>query len=234
MYDNIETIPAPRWLYADKLVFNLKNVLTDSLYYPASGFDGTPVKYLRGHVHSFIDVAYEETIEQLIDAIQNRPYLGFHVIHQQSISVNKLIPNSWDFSEDAPELQAPREEKKIKPFCEWFIFENADKERFSLLHICAEGVAAFKDLYLRHNIKPKIIFFKRCDGFSGNWTTFRDDRGPLASAVFSKPDLMPDYLCMEHTAHWKGYSEDICSESEFVVWRKNHNFNWRLVSEYSD
>ena len=43
MYDNIETIPAPRWLYADKLVFNLKNVLTDSLYYPASGFDGTPV-----------------------------------------------------------------------------------------------------------------------------------------------------------------------------------------------
>ena len=38
--------------------FPLDDILRDSLYYPASGFDGDPVRYLAGNVLSFVYVDY--------------------------------------------------------------------------------------------------------------------------------------------------------------------------------
>ena len=40
--------------------FPLREILRSSLYYPASRFDGDPVKYLAGDIHSFVYVDYGE------------------------------------------------------------------------------------------------------------------------------------------------------------------------------
>ena len=53
----------PAWLEAIlngnvDIQLPLKDVLKDSLYYPASGLNGTPVKYLAGNVWSYIYADY--------------------------------------------------------------------------------------------------------------------------------------------------------------------------------
>lgn len=43
----------------------LKDILQHSLYYPAAGFDGRPVRYLGGKIHSFVYVDYGNSQAQL-------------------------------------------------------------------------------------------------------------------------------------------------------------------------
>ena len=46
-------------------LFPLHNILRDSLYYPASSFDGDPVAYLAGCIASFIYVDFGHDREEL-------------------------------------------------------------------------------------------------------------------------------------------------------------------------
>jgi hypothetical protein len=50
--------------------FPLKAILTDSLYYPGCGFDGTPVRYLNGHIVSFMYVDYCVPHEDLLENLE--------------------------------------------------------------------------------------------------------------------------------------------------------------------
>src|SRR5689334_8112732 len=60
MQRKLTAAPLPAWLEAldaeaiASKALPLAAMLTDSLYYPASGLDGIPVKYLGGFVHSFV------------------------------------------------------------------------------------------------------------------------------------------------------------------------------------
>jgi len=64
MIDSLPKPAIPQWLESildnseRNSKFNLSNILTDSLYYPSAGLDGTPVKFLAGNVYSFIFVDY--------------------------------------------------------------------------------------------------------------------------------------------------------------------------------
>ena len=64
MNSPIPIIETPKWLQEidasniNSVQFDIKQILKDSLYYPSAGYDGNPIKYFAGSIHSFIYIDY--------------------------------------------------------------------------------------------------------------------------------------------------------------------------------
>jgi hypothetical protein len=226
MIKEIEKIKMPEWLNKSNFVFNINEILKDSLYYPCSEFDGDPVKYLMGNVFSFVYVDYGVSKEDFYNQINNNGFVGYNIIHKKSISQNELIPNGWKIKikpnliEENPNIYYSTWTKK--PFCEWIIFErNSDRDesynpkRFSLLYLCADGAAAYQAIYLSNKIRPKIItIIQPGEDFGGNYTVFRDKNLIFCRSVFHDLSQLPTYLVNGGWGHSDYY--------EVIVW---HEYN---------
>lgn len=229
MIQDIEIMEMPEWLSRNNFSFNVRTVLKDSLYYPGAGFDGYPVRVLMGNIFSFVYVDYGVSKEYFLNQINNHGFSGYHIFYRQSIFQNELTPNGWtvylppDINRDGN----PNTFQDIfkKPFCEWVIFErNEDRDdsynpkRFSLLYLCAEGVAAYQAMYLSNNIKPKMIALINTDGFSGNWTDFRDRNKIFARSVFYDVRLLPDYIISYSGPIWDVFNVNVCTS--ISIWKR--------------
>lgn len=194
MIEQLPVIDEPEWLSRidSKNItedpFPLAEILRDSLYYPASGFDGDPVRYLAGNVVSFIFVDYGTSEDALAAELTDPRYSfrGYEVIAQRNVAERELAPHGWrpilPLLEDG-EPTRYREWMK-NPFCSWSILErdkgyppNHGPHRFSLLYLCADGVAAFQALYLSNGESPvAVAIIQPGHGFGGNWTNFEDPK----------------------------------------------------------
>ncbi len=186
--------------------FPVMKVLQQSLYYPASGIDGGPVKYLGRWFSSFIYADYGYGRQMFLDELAARPFLGYRAIGMRSVEKNELAPNGWlePLLTNAEIQQATRymKERGEKPFCEWVIFErdasappSHGPERFSLLYLNADGAAAYKALYVGNAMRAKAIaVIQPGHAFGGNWTDFTDPQAILARVVLSNPVGMPEFF----------------------------------------
>ena len=195
-----ETIATPDWLMKASVedALPLKHILWRSFFYPACGYDGRPVQYFSGAVHSFVYVDQgcpRDYVEQALHTFK-----GYRLLFQKNIEQNTLGIKSFEpyrYVEDA----SRRDFGFGSPYFSyalWAVFERLDTygpehgpERFSLLYIGGEAVSAYRSLYWRFNVSPYAIALVRCDGFTGNWTAFRDDKAELASLVMMAPWPMP-------------------------------------------
>jgi len=183
--------------------FPLREVLQDSLYYPGAGSDGKPVKWFAGNVYSFVYTDYGVSRDELLNDLNGeKGFNGYHVLTQRDLTMNELIPNGWQpmYSGVPPRRASGWRTKKIEPFGIWVIMERSENlppehgpERFSLLYLGSEGVAAYQALYNSNQIEPKIFFLiHHC--FGGNWTNFERSYDILAVSVRANTAGMPDYL----------------------------------------
>ena len=240
----------PQWLtdVSDSTImdpFPLEHVLKDSLYYPASGFDGTPVKYLAGNIFSFIYVDYGSDHDEFMNALGSPGFRGYNRIATRSVTEKELTPKGWHpmpptHSDGDPSRYHMKRSDKYqniirdyikKPFCSWSIFQRSENftsdhgpSRFSLLYLCADGVAAFQALYVTNSIAPKAVaVISPGTGFGLNWTDFEDPYGILARSVLGNPAGPPEILlyggtvCRGHQCHqfyrtpcWPDYQENLC------------------------
>ncbi len=241
MITEIEHLQMPDWLKKDIFSFNIKEVLTDSLYYPCSHFDGKPVTHLMGNVYSFIYVDYGVSKDDFCNEVNNHGFDGYHTIYSESIGIDQLVPNGWNVHVTPDESEINRLEMGYirewikEPFCEWMIFErDTDKDetynpkRFSLLFLCAEGAASYQALYLSNNIAPKILAIIRPGhGFGGNYTDFRNKDKILARSVFYNESKLPEYILIDSTSEplWEEYAEAIWSTANYFTSMKLWKIN---------
>lgn len=184
--------------------FPLREILRSSLYYPASGFDGDPAKYLAGDIHSFVYVDYGEGEEAFERALQTQGFKGYGLLGKREIAEKALIPRNWDPDGLPPEYRPPDAfpEARRALFCTWIVLERLPEfdddhgpERFSLLYWCHEGVSAFQKLYVSRRLAPRAVaIIQPGYGFGGNWTDFYAPQGPLARSVLSNPAGQPGLL----------------------------------------
>jgi hypothetical protein len=247
MLDEIEKIDMPDWLQGDTFQFNLQNILLDSLYYPACGLDGIPVRYFMGNVYSFIYVDYGISEEDFKKKIAKKnAFRGYKIIFKESISKSQLVNGANNYSEQIDFSgfisDSPKESlrKRIqKPYCCWVIFERLknytdehNPKRFSLLYLSSEGVSAYHALYVNNDIAPKILcIINPGHAFGYNWTNFTDRNKPLARTVFSMENNSPKYLINGGFKNietiWPEYNKNMLQklhrdsdnrETFFVVW----------------
>lgn len=208
--------------------FPLHEVLRESLYYPSCGFDGDPVQFLGGNVLSFVYVDYGKTRAELDAALSIGGFSGYEAIATRSVGVGELAPNGWTPSEPLPGDGDPgrfRDAMK-QPFCSWSILQRRQNypprhgpSRFSLLYLCADGVAAFQALYVANGITPSVVaIIQPGHGFGRNWTNYEDPRQIFARSVLQNPAGMPRVLLYGGIGKtefyrepcWPNYAQRVC------------------------
>jgi hypothetical protein len=250
MIEQLATVEEPEWLSGidstnfREAPFPLKDILRSSLYYPSAGFDGDPVRYLAGNVVSFVFVDYGKSGEELAMELADpgNGFRGYEVIASRPVTEQELTPNGWNPSFPSPADGNPSRHREWmkSPFCSWNILQRLDNfpeshgpHRFSLLYLCAEGVAAFQALYVANRVSPAIVaVIQPGHGFGKNWTNFEDPEKAFARSVTQNPSGKPKVLLFggigpRHFYRepcWPDYSESVCfldkaGEGSIGVWR---------------
>lgn len=210
MLSELEPINVPAWLEAvDSLSINLtsfplKEILTDSLYYPSSGFDGNPIKFLNGNIISFVYADYGLTEQELNDDLTAFGIKGYEIAARRNLSEMDLAPNGWPslhpHLEDGNPLKYA--DKMKRPFAEWIVFqrktdfpEEHGPRKFSLVFICADGVATYQALYVAQCIVPMAVaIIQPGTAFGHNWTNFTKPEHIFGRTVLQNPAGKPAYL----------------------------------------
>lgn len=210
MISGLPTPEAPSWLTdltqrtALEQPLPLQNILRDSLYYPSSRFDGDPIRHLGGNFHSFVYVDYGVTEDELNHQVADSGFMGYRKLFTRKVEKKELIPNGWlprrpDISDGDP-MRARI--SSSSGFCKWHVFEREESFgkahgpcRFSLLYLCADGVAAYQALYVGNKLSSNAIaVIQPGHAFGGNWTDFTDYEGILARTVIDNPSGRPNVL----------------------------------------
>lgn len=203
----------------------LKRLLQDSLFYPASDIDGELIKYCNLHfsqlgICSFVYVDYNTGEDRLLDHLNE--FCGYHLFAHRRLTpsdigadIQMTIPDYIDSEEYY------RYHKDWNPFAHWAVLERNKEygeqhgpKRFSLLFLGAEGVSAYCGLYLRNDIVPKgIALIQPGHCFGMNWTNFFDWDAPLARTA-KRGKSLPEYffyggLCLNgyDDCPWPGYNQ---------------------------
>ncbi len=238
----------PKWLdeiTADAIGnFHLESILQDSLYYPASGLNGTPVKFLAGNVYSFIYADYHINKEQfLADLNGSGPYCGFKgylSILQRDIQISDIVPASWKpplLPTDPLELEKLKQmEKYCQPFGHWSIWERSPEndekigpKRFSFLFFAGEMSAIYQGLYNRLEIAPKVIAIIQPGAIGGEWESVALDSSFFKKIVQLNPAGMPEYLL--HGGYGYSYNSPCWREFEgkrLIELPERHAGLWKL------
>lgn len=249
MIAELEICAEPDWLSRINAktiedVLPISDLLDGSLYYPACGIDGDPIAYLAGNFLSFIYVDYSISLEELSREVRNRGFVGYRILAQRSVSEKELVPDGWALPQLAPQDGKPNRNRDLiaKPYCQWFVFQRDDDRppghgprRFSLLYLCADGVAAFHALYVSNRKSPAAVAIIQSGstGSGGNWTDFTDPQLIFARSVaencFGKPAVL-----LFGGGGGRGYYENPCwpdysdglgflGNTSIGVWRRPGN-----------
>lgn len=225
--------------------FPLASVLEHSLYYPAAGFDGRPVQFLGGFIHSFVYVDYGTEERDLDRELEEHGFEGYRLAGRKVLRESDLAPRGWnprippEFESEQGGFDKKRRDHFVrKPFANWLIFDREDgrdeqhgPDRFSLVYLCADGVAAYQALYHENHTAPEVLaIIQPGAGFGGNYTDFRNPDGFFAWTVLhGNGDHVPEYLVCG--GNNDGYTEAFWPDAypDHVEWfqRVHGNGVWR-------
>jgi hypothetical protein len=187
MLSEIIAKPVPEWIGNTSKPLRelpLVDILSGSVYYPASGIHGAPVKYLGGNFHSFVYVDYGVGRDCLVQNLDG--FRGYQLVAFRDVTQGELTPNGWKQQYVRSPQCNPRHITNLKspPFGVWSIHKRTEEygpdhgpDRFSLLFIGGDGVATFQALYHGNHVTPAVVaVIQPGTRFGGNWTNFEDRR----------------------------------------------------------
>ena len=250
MLHQLPEIATPRWLtdLSSNTIINqpfpLHELLLDSLYYPSSGFDGDPVRHLAGNILSFIYVDYGHSRDEFMNALRDPGFRGYDLFATRSVTERELTPHGW---RPTPPTRLDGEPSRYrawikKPFCSWTLFQRREDipvshgpSRFSLLYLCADGVAAYQALYVANSAIPKAVaVIQPGHAFGGNWTNYTKPNRIFAKTVLGNPSGQPEILLYGGMGRrhfyrepcWPDYQTQVClvdktGGGSIGVWSKN-------------
>ena len=180
----------------------LTDLLRDSLFYPACGLNGTPVKYLGGFVRSFVYADYLVTEDELEADLRRSGCRGYDCMFDRKLSPSDLGLEDW--SEVYPlgvrsfRGRGPRR----APFSHWTVWRRCEglgdshgPRGFSLLYMGAEAIATYRSLYAARGTAPRVLaIIQPGDGLGGGWTPLASDDSLLKREVAANRAGMPPFL----------------------------------------
>jgi hypothetical protein len=193
--------------------FPLRDLLNDSLFYPASGIDGTPIRYWIPGILSFVYVDTSVTKTTYEYVIHNEPPKGYSVLAYRYLNPSDLAPNGYEIELhkdiDAETYISRMHMVGASPatsFALWTVFERDENlnddhgpARFSLLFIRAEAIATYQAIFIGNQVCPHAIAILRPGtGFGGNYSNFEE---VMKDVIQSNPAGMPRLLMQWHESN---------------------------------
>jgi len=214
MITELPEMQTPEWLEAIsrgniESSFPLSEIVKESLYYPASGLNGTPVKFLSGNILSFVYADYGITKNVFLANLNgNGPecgFMGYKSILQREISRNDIVPGGWRPPivpmEEPERSRLLQQEKECQPFGHWSVWQrNPESEQsigpnvFSFVFLSGEMSAIYQGLYCRLSIAPKILAIIQPGAMGGEWECVSSDDSFFKRVVKSNKAGFPEYL----------------------------------------
>ena len=186
-------------------IFPPRQLLEDSLYYPACDLDGGVIRYCNEHfdalgICSYVYVDYaagEGRLRAHLDEFRGYHLLASRPLTPSDVGADRPFPMPVGIN---PEEYC-QYRKEWKPFACWAVYErdgdygsSHGPKRFSLLYLGAEGAAAYAGLYVANGITPKAMaIIQPGTAFGLNWTDFTDWNAALARTV-RMGKSMPEYF----------------------------------------
>lgn len=205
--------------------FDLKEILKNSTFYPASGIDATNIEGLSTHTNSFVHVDYSITENEVKRALSEDfqafgyKLIGLKQITKNELTLNGFLPNNFTLKESEKERMdfMTKAKNTHSPFCFWAIYEidktltgdiSGKIKKFSLLHIGGEACATFDALYVYNEINPRAVaILNPSEGYGDNWTKFTDPEYRLFNLMQlnSKKNSvsLPEYVFTNMTSNEK-------------------------------
>jgi len=211
MIQEIAAPDEPDWLsnITSESEFVLEDLLVDSLYYPASGLNGTPVKFLSGNIYSFIYADYSITKQQFLTNLNGRSsdcgFRGYSPVLQREIFTRDIVPAGWR-PDKVPTDPREREkllacERRCRPFGHWSVWQRDPgfgpehgAARFSFLFLAGEMSAVYQGLYSRLSIAPRILAIIQPGAIGGEWEGVAHDGSFFKKVVMANSAGLPEYL----------------------------------------
>jgi hypothetical protein len=207
--------------------------LQDSVYYPASGLDGDPIRYLGGYSHSFVYADFAVPVEKISASINNPQHAlkGYRLLFSKDVS-ETAFPEGWHPIADVPKSTKKgdvRARKQPLGYALWSIFERRQDfgpdhgpNRLSLLFVGGEALAVYEALYVRNKVAPKVVAIIHCGiGWGFVCTELANPDGAFAQAVLGSSTTQPQFVlhgvrsgsCKD--CCWKGF------KTRVTAWRLN-------------
>jgi hypothetical protein len=180
----------------------LKELLNGCCFYPAAGFDGTPVRAYGQRVSSFVYADWLHSHGDLIEALVRDPFTGYRILGQRDVGEAELNPSCKQprtptTLRDYPVPSGARE----GAFATWIVWERLEAfgddhgpSRFSLLYLRSDGAAAYQVLFEGSEVLPKIVCSIRPGiGFGGGFQNFDE---VLLECIDMHPQGRPPYVSL--------------------------------------
>ena len=215
IHDLLDTLPmmqTPDWLRAVEEApqqrFPLEDILRDSLYYPACGLNGTPVKYLSGHVVSFvyadIGVTKAEFLDDLNGQCEGCGFKGYQSVFQREVLRAEVVPANWrpPFEGFAHTKRLMEVQARCVPFGHWSVWRREEglddghgAELFSFFYMGGEVSAIYQGLYNRLGLAPLVLaVVQPGGGIDGSWDRLDAEGSFFKRVVKANRAGMPRFL----------------------------------------
>lgn len=205
----------------------LKEILTDSVYYPGCGIDFSAIANFRG-IHSFVYVDNSVSYEDVISLENERSLIRslFKIKVIRDVDITEIIKPDW-----TPAFEIEDYRRHHNPFCVWLSgkFHRESRphshmpERVSILYIGGDASEIYEALYYTHGVVPKVLGIIY-PGFSAG--SF-DEFSLFRKVVRQHPLGVPPYLITTRDEAemrpWDEYSENMVS---LDIWSSGPS--WKL------
>ena len=232
-------------------MFNLKDILDESVYYPAAGIDASDIECLSSHYNSFIHVDYSTPRDVVEPGMRSHfESVGYDLIGIKHVSKEELNPMGFitnKFALNDHESQRLEENfirdrfkyRNFTCFALWAVYELNPKKtgktqgkakRFSLLHIGGEACATFEAIYIQNKINPSAIaIISPGEGYGDNWTIFRDPQFRLYQNILfnsqNNETIMPNILLTNMALS----DDEVCFWPDYQYYSRIYSNGWQRI-----
>jgi hypothetical protein len=187
----------------------INELLKDSLYYPACGFNGTPIKYLAGNVLSFVYADYMSTINEVRDNLLgtngDRGLKGYELTYQKEFQLSEIVLPNWQVPEITKIEGAYMNIEKLnerlsemEEFAIWCVYKRKSEydekhgpELISLVYFINEMNIIYDALYNANKIVPKVLVIIQ-PGAACSWENPKSNNSFFYYIVSQQK--LPEYL----------------------------------------
>lgn len=186
----------------------LLDILSDSCYYPCSGYDTSPVFITNGHIHSFVYCDYNLTPNDYQNAYGSSLFKGYQKIFSRTIEKKEILPVGWktkmpiNFYTSQGSLFLEETEKNWNSMGEWSIWKinenfngNIGPDYFSFMFIAGEALKTYIELYIKNSLTPAVIVLINPGGQGkggNNWIDLTNKEGLFWKTIKSRGN--PNYI----------------------------------------
>lgn len=160
---------------------DIEQYLCDAVFYPCSGLDGAPVRFLAKQFPRFFYADYSIEREQFDNACERPGFRGYRLCEICDLDEKAVFGDTWEhIGQEYREFINKVQFEWTQPFVAIAHFQRMPEfgqdhgpENFDLMYARCEAIAAYHAVFTRRAVAPKCLAYIRSGiGFGGNYSEF--------------------------------------------------------------